>query len=175
MEIQIAPETRADLEAGIYMRFLYYAKFNLDSRHSEPVIAWAGGLAKAVSSAMLKDVGREASSVTPQMNMVELLRVRKYALICFDLGFEGYNNEQAQMKQPVHVITARGNTYYVRRNRRLEARVAQEFTTKQNIDKGPRPYFADGLHPPVYDEGRRVEGPVDRGEPEEGIDESETE
>ena len=170
MEIQIAPETRAALEAGTYMRFLYKAKFNLDSRHSEPVIAWAGGLAKVVSGAMLKDVGREASSVTTQMNMIQLLRVRKYALICFDLCFEDCN-EQAQMKQPVHEISARGNAYHVRRNQQLDAMVAEEFTRMQEVDKGPRPYFADALHPPLYDEGRRVEEPKDRGEPEELIDE----
>lgn len=170
MDIRIAPETRAALEAGTHMRFLYRAKFTLDSRHSKPVIAWTEKRAKKLSGAMLKDVGREESSVTTQMIMVQLLRIRKIALICFDLCFEECEckcNEGAQMKQPpVHMISIRGKTCHVQRNKQLDARVAAEFTTMQDHDKGPLPYFADSLNPPVYDMGRRVEGPEDGGEPE---------
>lgn len=152
------------------MRFLYKAKFDLDSRYSEPVIAWAERLAQTVSGAMLKAIGQEAASVTTQMNMIQLLRVRKYALICFDLFSEGCN-ERAQMQQPIHEISARGNAYHVRRNKQLDAMVTEQFTRMQNVDKGPRPYFADALHPPLYDEGIRVEEPRDGGEAEGRIDE----
>lgn len=36
----------------------------------------------------------------------------------------------------------------------------------QDVDKGPRPYFADAMHPPVNDEGIRMEKPMGTGEPE---------
>ena len=76
MEVQIAPETRAALEADTTMRFLYKATFNLDARHSERVITWAAGLAKAISCAMLKSIGREAAGLGTRLIMVQLLSIR---------------------------------------------------------------------------------------------------
>lgn len=165
MEVQITPETRAALEADTTLRFLIRAKFNLDSRHSQPAIAWAESLAKAVSSAMLKSIGRKAAIVVIQMNMVQLLNIRGYALVCFDLIFEECN-ERAQSRQPIHLISKRGTAYHVRRNKRLDATVAAEYTRMHDLDKGPRPYFADTKHPPVYDEGIRLERPLGSGDPE---------
>lgn len=165
MEVQIAPETRAALEADTTLRILIKAKFNLYSRHSQPVIAWAQSLAKAVSSAMLKDIGRKAAIVILQMNMVQLLNIRSYALVCFDLFFEECN-ERTQSRQPVHEVSKRGNVYHVRRNKKLDAMVAAEYMRMQDIDKGPRPYFADAMHPPVYDGGIRMEEPMGSGEQE---------
>ena len=49
----------------------------------------------------------------------------------------------------------------------MDARIATEFARLQNLDKGPLPYFVDTMHPPIYDEGVRVEGPMDAGGSEE--------
>ena len=54
------------------------------------------------------------------------------------------------------------------RSMRLDARIAAEFARREELDKGPMPYFVDTMHPPVYDGGVRVEGPVDAGEEEGG-------
>ena len=63
MQIQTARESRAALETDAALRFSSKGKFKLESRHSEPVIAWTESLAKAVSNAILKDIGREPARV----------------------------------------------------------------------------------------------------------------
>lgn len=166
MEVQIALETRAALQTDTTLRILIKAKFNLDSRHSQRAIAWAKSLAKAVTVAMLEGIGRESARVIIQMNMVKLLLIRSYALVCFDL-FLDECNERAQSRQPIHEVSKRGKVYHVRRNRKLDARVAAEYMRMQDRDKGLRPYFVENKHPPVYDEGIRMEEPMGSGEQEE--------
>ena len=166
MEVQLDPETYASLEAGTTIRFFYRVKFKLDSRHSGPVIAWAESRVTAVSCAILKHIGREAAGVIVQMLMVQLLSVRNYALLCFDLVSEDCT-KPARVQRPIHEISERGNAYVVWRSKRLDARIATEFARRQDLDKGPMPYFVDTLHPPMYDEGVRVEGPMNAGESEE--------
>ncbi len=167
MEVQLAPETHASLKADTTVRFFYRVKFKLDSRHSVPVIAWAESRANAVCCAILKHIGREAAPVKIQMLMVELLRTRKIALLCFDLASEDCT-EPAPLQRPIHEIHKRGNAYVVFRGGRLDARVAREFAKLQDSDKGPLPYFVDALNPPLYDGGVRVEGPFNAGKSEEG-------
>ena len=166
METQIAPETYAALKADATIRFLYKVKFNLDSRHSGPVIAWAESRANAVGRAILNAIGREAASVKIQMVMVQLLSIRKYALLCFDLYLEDCT-KPARIQRPIHEVSERGNAYVVWRSKRMDARIATEFARRQNLDKGSLPYFVDTMHPPIYDEGVRVEGPMDAGGSEE--------
>ena len=174
MEIQIAPETRAALEADAALRFLYKTKFTLDSRHSSSVIAWTENLATSVSSTILKIVGRETASVEVRMNIIHLLNIRNYALFSFDL-FLAEGNDGVQTRQPIHEIYKKGNILHVRRNKKMDAHVAAEFMRIQNVDKGPLPYFVDAMHPPVYDNGIRLEEPMNIGEIEKESDLSEDE
>ena len=187
MEVQLAPETSAILQAdNITIRFFYRLKFRLDSRSSGPVIAWAQSRADAAIGALLKHIGRKkAIGVTAkiQMLLVELLRRRKYALLLFDLSLlqkeeEDGNGDGAKpaprLQRPIHEIHERGGAYAVYRSKRLDARVATAFTLRQGFDKGPLPYFVDFMNPPIYDEGIRLDGPLLTYEsPEEDQDESE--
>lgn len=174
MDIQIAPETQVALKADATIRFFYKLKFKLDSRHSKPVLAWAESRVNTASCAIFKAIGREeeAANVKIQMIMVYLLSVRHYALLCFDLLLSQdccYDNTpQAQIQErPIHEISERGSAYIVWRSKRLDEKVAKQLVFWQSVDKGPLPYFVDGLNPPFYDEGVRVEGPVDADDSEE--------
>ncbi len=163
MEVKIAPETRAALEANLTLRCLYMAKFHLDSRHSKVVIPWAQSLAERFSSAMLEAIGQQTADVSIQLNMIQLLRTRKIALISYDLFLKECDKRvrdeiDRSLKQPVHEISQRGNVYYMRRNEKVDARVAAEYMRMGSSDKGPRPFFADTMNPPVYVDGRRIEG-----------------
>ncbi len=129
MEVKIAPETRAALEANLTLRCLYMAKFHLDSRHSKVVIPWAQSLAERFSSAMLETIGQQTADVSIQLNMIQLLRTRKIALISYDLFLKECDKRvrdeiDRSLKQPVHEISQRGNVYYMRRNEKVDARVA---------------------------------------------------
>ena len=46
-------------------------------------------------------------------------------------------------------------------------KVARQLAFWQSVDKGALPYFVDGMHPPCYDEGVRVEGPLNAYDSEE--------
>lgn len=163
MEAKLAPETSASLKAeDTTVRFFYRVKFNLDSRQSGPVIAWAESRATAASRAILKQVGRDAGAKV-RMLEVHLLRVRRYALLCFDLCLGQQDDDCPKPARPIHEIAERGDAYVVWRSRRLDAKVAAEFARRRELDKGPLPYFVDTMHPPVYDSGVRLEGP---GNPE---------
>lgn len=164
MEVKIAPQTRAALETDTALRILIKTKFKLDSRHSQPVIARAESIAKALTRAMLKDIRRKADRVIIQMIMVHLLNKRSNALVCFDLFFEECN-ERARRMQPVHEVSKRGNVYHVRRSKELDAMVASEYMSMYNADKGPRPFFSDSMNPPLYDGGVRVEKRMDGSDP----------
>ena len=176
MEIQIAPETQAALKANAIIRFFYKLKFKLDSRHSKPVLAWAESRANAASCAIFKAIGREeeAANVKIQMIMVHLLGIGHHALFCFDLLLSQdccYDNTPlAQIQQqPIHEISERGKAYIIWRSKRLDAKVTNQLAFSQSGDKGPLPYFVDGLNPPFYDEGVRVEGPVDAYDSENAV------
>lgn len=186
MEAKLAPETSAALQTDTTIRFFYRVKFKLDSRRSGPVIAWAESRANAAVCAILKQVGREAASVKVKMLDVHLLRVRKYAYLCFDLCLgkeeDGCTEKPAvvRLRRPIHEIAKRGNAYVVWRSGRLDARIAAELASRQELDKGPLPYFVDTMHPPMYVSGVRLEGPMDpelkdESEEEEEEDKSEKE
>lgn len=183
MEAKLAPETSASLKAeDTTVRFFYRVKFNLDSRQSGPVIAWAESRATAASRAILTQVGRDAGAKV-RMLEVHLLRVRRYALLCFDLCLgqaEDDDYDCPKPARPIHEIAERGDAYVVWRGRRLDAKVAAEFARRRELDKGPLPYFVDTMHPPVYDSGVRLEGPgnpelKDESEEEEEEEQSEEE
>lgn len=165
MEVQIAPETRAALEATTTVRFLYHAKFHHTSRLSAEVIPWAESKAKEVISEALQVMGQEARSVKISMVMIQLRRTRKPAMLCFDVvsGDDVVSKDDEQptlARQPIHEISRRGEAYYLRRSRNLDPRVAAELRLTRSFDKGPLPYFVDSMNPPMYDDGRRVEGPL---------------
>jgi hypothetical protein len=162
MKVEIDPETISALETNLTVRCLYRLKFDLDSRQSEPVICWADAQVKVFSSILLKNMNRKAANITTELLMVQLLASRKTALVCHDLFLEDCseqvrNETHRCVDQPIHDITKRGDIYRFRRNKRLDATIAAEYTRIQRFDKGPRPYFADALNPPEYQDGKRIE------------------
>jgi len=48
----------------------------------------------------------------------------------------------------------------------LDGEVAERYADFRNLDKGPRPYFADDVSPSFYVNGRRFEGRLEDYDPE---------
>jgi hypothetical protein len=120
-------------------------------------------------------IGRSAGHPAVQLNVVRLMATRPYAFFCYDVFLqecdEQVRDEVAQKaQQPIHEIIKRGNVYHVIRRKHLDALVAAHYQNMMDVDKGPRPYFADELHPPIYVDGKRIErsknGSPDPDEPE---------
>jgi hypothetical protein len=160
MDVNIDPETRTALEANLTVRCLYKARFCLENRHDTEVFAWAEELVNVFSSALLAKIER-ADGATTQSNIVELFPT-PHALICFDIFLKGCSEQrrseiEQSLEQPIHVISNRGNVYWIRRNERMDGTVAAIYKRLQDSDKGPRPYFCDLLNPPLYDRGRRID------------------
>ena len=86
--------------------------------------------------------------------MVKLLGRRPYAYICYDL-FLNERDERVRaeidrsLERPIHEVTKSGNTYHLRRNKRMDEVVAASYTNMHSLDKGPRPYFSDSMYPTV--------------------------
>ncbi|KAL2173055.1 uncharacterized protein P884DRAFT_281330 [Thermothelomyces heterothallicus CBS 202.75] len=163
-EYHIDNETRTALQTKTGVRFLLRTKLKAESRHSSDVT-------RAVAEA----AGHQLTHFAIQLNVIQLLSHRLYALICYDLFLYKYDEEvRSQFSQnpyqPIHEIIKRGNSCHVIRSKRLDDIVANEYKRRQECDNGPRPYFADSLYPPLYVDGRRVErskdGTRDPDEPE---------
>ena len=171
VKFQIDTTTLTALHANLLpIRFLLRAKFDPASRHSADILPCAQTTTEKATRAMLKSINRETAphiQEVVQLNAVRLLRDRPYALICFDL-FPPDTDEQAReefslaVRQPIHEIIKRGGTFHVVRSRRMDDMVAGQYGRMREVDKGPRPYFADSLRPPVYVDGVRIERSRDR-------------
>jgi hypothetical protein len=95
-----------------------------------------------------------------QLNIVQLLP--KHVLICYDLFLdksdERIRSEIAvSFERPIHKVFKIGNVYHIQRDGGLDGMVAAEYKRMESVDKGPRPFFADVMNPPVYDQGERIE------------------
>ncbi|KAK3372068.1 hypothetical protein B0H63DRAFT_526932 [Podospora didyma] len=111
MEVKMAADTRAALDADLTIRCLCDTKYSLESCHSQIVIPWARDLAQAIAGAVLKALGRPETQVDVQMNMVSLTRLRNTtSLFCFDLFLDGCSDHTraevaSSLQRPIHVIT----------------------------------------------------------------------
>lgn len=166
MEVQVAAQTRTALKADLTLRCLLRAKFHRHmSRRSADVIPWARSLAERLSSAVIQEVGQETVGFSIQMNMVQMLGSPNIVYICYDLFLAECDKQlqsqisgSFQLKRPIHSISRKGKVYIIRRDQRVDDRVAGHYLDMGSIDKGPRPYFSDLQNPPYYDEnGQRIE------------------
>jgi hypothetical protein len=174
MQLNVAPESYAALQANATLRCLFETKYTPSSRHSSVAIALAHDLVKEFTDALLAHIAQTEAGARPananptadlKLNIVTLRRGKRF-LICYDMFLKGCEEKVRDkvdecVDQPIHVIYKAGNVYQLRRNPALDRRVAQEYANLQQVDKGPRPYFTDSKNPPVYDEGERIEDPED--------------
>jgi hypothetical protein len=107
-----------------------------------------------------------ARSTDAQLHAVVLGRNR--IRVCLDLFHHDCKPEirrqvDESLAQPIHVILIHesGDGYRIRRSPALDSRVAQRYAMIREQDRGPRPYFADNLNPPLYVDGIRFEGSLD--------------
>ncbi|KAF3016958.1 hypothetical protein E8E15_004767 [Penicillium rubens] len=165
MEVQVSAQTRTALKADLTLRCLLRAKFHRDaSRRSADVIPWAQSLIERLSSAVLQEVEQQTAGCSIQINMIQMLRTRNVIYICYDLFLNECDQRirseisESGTKRPIHYITQKGKVYIMRRDERLDAKVAQRYVHMNGVDKGPRPFFSDLKHPPFYNQhGQRIE------------------
>lgn len=169
-------KTTAALEQDGSLRCVLEVKYRHRDRHSVPATAWARRKAERVSRGLLKGAGLEAEAdgSTVTLNLVTLGKHHHSSYICFDLYLGRCSSEARDMmdrstREPIHVISKRGDVFIARRAPRLDSHVAEDFGHHQEVDHGPKPHFSDSENPPLYDMGRRVEDPW-RGDPEENVD-----
>lgn len=169
--------TTAALEQDGSLRCLLEIKYKHRDRHSVPATAWARRKAEVVSRGLLKGAGLEAEAddSTVSLNLVTLGEHHHSSYICFDLYLNRCSSEardkiDRSTRQPIHIISKRGDVLIARRDPRLDPTVAQRYENFQEQDKGPRPYFSDSANPPLYDMGQRVEEPWGE-DPEKNVEE----
>ncbi|KXG51415.1 uncharacterized protein PGRI_094270 [Penicillium griseofulvum] len=91
--------------------------------------------------------------------------VRNDVYICYDLFLDECDKQlRAEIsdtipsQRPIHIITRRAKVFIVRRDERMDVKVAGRYMDMSNLDKGPRTFFSDLSDPPVYaEDGRRIE------------------
>jgi hypothetical protein len=96
--------------------------------------------------------------------MIQMLGLRDLIYICYDLFLDECDeqvrteiSESFSTERPIHQITRKGKVYIMRRDERLDGRVAEQYARMRSIDKGPLPFFSDLTDPPFYNDGRRIE------------------
>jgi hypothetical protein len=166
MEVQVSAQTLSAWKADLTLRCLLRAKFHRDkSRHSRDVISWAQSLVERISSAILREAGQQTAGFSIQTNMIQMIGSPSVVYICYDL-FLGECDEQLRtkvsesfhMKRPIHYIIQKGKSFFMRRDERMDERVAKQYVDMSSIDKRPRPFFSDLQNPPFYDEnGQHIE------------------
>jgi hypothetical protein len=139
MKLTVAPESSAALTADGTIRCLLDMRYPLPSRQSSAAIAFARQFADELARAVPAHLGPppEAPEIRRQVD--------------------------ESLAQPIHVILIHesGDGYRIRRSPALDSRVAQRYAVIREQDRGPRPYFADNLNPPLYVDGIRFEGSLD--------------
>ncbi|KAK3369807.1 hypothetical protein B0T24DRAFT_532995 [Lasiosphaeria ovina] len=171
MQLNVAPESYAALEATGTLRCLFRTTYTLSSRHSSVAIALAHDLVKEFTDAMLAHfvqikAGTRAANANPtpdlKLNAVTLRSNRIF--ICYDMFLQECKKEVRDkvdrcVDQPIYAIYKSENVYHLTRSPALDRRIAEEYANLRQVDTGPRPYFTDSKNPPVYDEGERIEDP----------------
>lgn len=159
MEVQISPQTQAALKTDLTLRCLIQTKYHPEkSRRSAVVIPWAQSQAERLSSAVVQDSGQQTAGFSIQLNMIQLLDLRDIVYICYDLfldecdaGLRAEISENFDLKRPIHMMTRKHKVFIIRRDERADARVLHQYLDMSRFDKGPRPFFSDSKHPPVFD------------------------
>ncbi|KAJ5151730.1 hypothetical protein N7492_010025 [Penicillium capsulatum] len=163
--VQISPQTQEALKTDRTLRCLIQTKYRPEKpRRSAVVIPWAQSLAEKLSKAIVGDAGQETTGFSVQLNTIQMLDFRDIVYICHDVflddcdrGLRAEISENIHLKRPIHMITRKNKVFFIRRDERADARVHQQYMQRSSIDKGPRPFFHDSRHPPVFDEnGRRL-------------------
>ncbi|OQE16618.1 hypothetical protein PENFLA_c027G09417 [Penicillium flavigenum] len=165
MEVQVAAQTRTALQTDLTLRCLLRDKYRHKSRRSADVISWAQSHVGRLSNAVLREVGQQTAGFSIQMNMIQMLGLRDLVYICYDLFLDECDkqvrteiSESFSTERPIHQITRKGDVYIMRRDERVDGKVARQYARMRSIDKGPLPFFSDLTDPPFYNEhGRRIE------------------
>ncbi|KAF2816468.1 uncharacterized protein BDZ99DRAFT_515058 [Mytilinidion resinicola] len=163
IKAQLSPESRTAIETQATLRCLCKLKYNA-SRHSQEVITWAQNVTEEINLALTAVLGLESGGLATQMSSVVLSRNR--AFVCFDVYIEGCDHLiraeiDSSCERPIYYVQKKEDTFLVRREPSMDAYVASRLLHIQSVDAGPRPYFIDESNPPVYDNGSRLEAPVD--------------
>jgi hypothetical protein len=188
MKLTVAPESSAALTADGTIRCLLDMRYPLPSRHSSAAIAFAHHFAEELALAIpahlgphpavsppISDTGRTATlstqpvpSYTADGQLLAVLLNRNRLWACIDLFLHTCKHKVRRqvaetLSRPIHVIVIHesGDGYRIRRSPALDARVAQRYEIFREMDKGPQPYFADNLNPPLYIDGIRFEGSLE--------------
>ncbi|CAI7572887.1 unnamed protein product [Penicillium palitans] len=129
----------------------------LENDHTLRIVLKAETLAKSVSRAALKEVGKPNAGF-------EMLGSPDYVYICYDIFRAECDQNmrlqtQESLQQPIHYVSRRGGTYLMRKDARVEALTSASYSDMRKLDKGELPLFSDLKFPPCYVFGKRIEGP----------------
>jgi hypothetical protein len=166
MEVRVERETALALGQVGSLRCLLGIRYDHHDRHSVPVIAWARREAGEVSQNLLKGAGldTETGNFTFVLNGIQLEKHPHRSYICYDLHLEKYSCEAREridrsIRQPIHVITKRGDVFIARRAPKCDTKVALFLERFQKRHRIQRPFFHDTENPPLYRNGKRLEKP----------------
>lgn len=160
-----APETCKALETNLTIRIVLKAKYKLESRHSSRAIDWAEAhVAPHVARGLMREIGIEEDAFQIQVKMINLLKEKARAYICFDIFLNTCDEEKREKttnsnNEPIHYMFYEGGDYYSRRAPNLDDYTRASFEECKSFDKGPEPYFSDLQNPPLYVNGIRREKP----------------
>ncbi|KAJ5718169.1 hypothetical protein N7488_003815 [Penicillium malachiteum] len=163
-EFQVDGQTKEALKKDLTLRCLIKTKYEREkSRASAVVIAWAQSLAEALSTGIFQSVEQSTSGFSVELTMIQMLPTRKL-YISFDIFLNECDKDlrsniqnNFDLKRPVHQVTQKGTSCFVFRNPKADAEVTKEYIKFSEKDKGPRPFFSDLRHPPIYEDGVRRE------------------
>lgn len=160
LEIEIDPESRADLETNHTARCLFSTKLALESRQPRDIKIWVEGLVEKACQALLRCLGRDAGSFSKQTVMIQLRR--RHAYVCFDIFLPECDERVradagSSYTLPIYEIRKAGKVYVMRRNKGLDAVCTSQYTKIRTLDKGGRPYFDDLFSAHVYEDGILIE------------------
>jgi hypothetical protein len=179
MQLTIAPESSASLAADKTTRCLLTTRYPLLSRQSSAAFALADQLVEELTRAVpaqlgpppavpsppttAEDGGASSTDNTADTRLHAILLQRNRLLVRFDLFLHDCKPKvrrqvDESMAQPMHILVKSGDVCQMRRSPMLDGQVAERYAHFREVDKGPRPYFADSLNPPLYVNGRRFEG-----------------
>ncbi|KAH9889192.1 hypothetical protein F4778DRAFT_394941 [Xylariomycetidae sp. FL2044] len=167
LQVKVDSHMLNALTTDLTARCVLRTKYKHESRHSKDAIAWANSRAEKLTTAMLKQIGKENTAFNIQLNIVQLLDFHHRANICYDLFLDGFDEHirleiERSIERPIFLVIRRGDTLHVNRgNKGVDAMVADEWKFIGKLDKGPRPYFVDRMNPPLYSDGKRIENPAE--------------
>lgn len=134
MEVRVNPRTREALQNDGTLRCLLPIRYTQDDHKPEAVIPWARSKATEVSRNLLQGagLGAETATFTVDLNGYMLRERHRRSYICYDIFLERCSREvrdkiEGTTRQPIHVITNRGNVLIARREPNCDNKVAHYF------------------------------------------------